>query len=95
MRTSNPKMMFQGLVPRGGSCHITVMGIPVVSLWGSKLQILVSIRVFGMESHFICQFKYRLILYKKKYTKKVLTLTTQKSPLGVSLSLSHTHTGLP
>ena len=77
----------------GGSSHITVMGIPVVSLWG--VQILVSIRVFGMESHFICPFRNRLILYMEKFKKNVLTLTTHKSPLGVSLSLSHTQTGLP
>ena len=30
----------------------------------------------------------------KKFTKNALKLITQKSPLGVSLSLSHTHIGL-
>ena len=67
---------------------------PSLSL-GCKLQILVSLRVFGMESHYICPFRYRLVLCIKKFTKNALTLTTQKSPLGVSLSLSHTHIGLP
>jgi len=65
----------------------------VVSLW-CKLQILVSRRVFGMESYYICPFSYRLVLCIMKFTKNALTLTTQKSPWGVSLSLSHTHIGL-
>ena len=43
-----------------------------------------------MESHYICPFRYRLLLC----IKTALTLTTQKSPLGVSLSSSHTHIGL-
>ena len=47
-----------------------------------------------MESHYVCPFRYRLVLCIKKFTKKALTLTTQKSPLGVKLSLSHTHIGL-
>ena len=62
---------------------------------GCKLQILVSLRVFGMESHYICPFRYGLVLCIKKFTKNALTLTTQKSPSGVSLGLSHTHNGLP
>ena len=100
MQTSNPKMVFQGLGPRGGwgggaqlpyNSDEDTRRLPL----GCKLQILVSIRVFGMESHFICLFRYRLILYMEKFTKNVLTMTTQKYPLGVRLSLSHTHTGLP
>ena len=99
MWTSNLKIVFQGLDPGGGgegelpynsdgdTHHLTL---------GCRLQVLVSIRVFGMESHFICPlFRYFLILYIKKFTKNVPTLTTQKSSLGVSLSLSHTHNGLP
>ena len=61
---------------------------------GCRLQILVSFGVFGMESYYISPFRYRLVLCIKKDTKNALTLTTQKSPLGVSLSLSHTHIGL-
>ena len=61
---------------------------------GCKLQILISRWVIGMESHYIGPFRYRLVLCIKKFTKNALTLTTQKSPLGVSLSLSHTHIGL-
>ena len=34
-------------------------------------------------------------VHKELYTKNALTLSTQKSLLGVSLSLSHTHIGLP
>ena len=69
--------------------------------FGCKLQILVSRRVFGVESHYICPYRYRLVLFMKKfteyteYTENAPTLTTQKSPLGVSLSFSHTHIGLP
>ena len=75
-----------------------VTGILVVSLWGAlgcRLQILVSLSVFGMESHHVCLLKYRLVLCIKKFTKNALTLTTQKYSLGVSLNLSHTHIGLP
>ena len=61
---------------------------------GCRLQILVSFGVFGMESYYISPFRYRLVLCIKKVTKNALTLTTQKSSLGVSLSLSHTHIGL-
>ena len=46
------------------------------------VQILVSLRVFGMESHYICP-------------KNVVTMTTQKSPSRFSLSLSHIITGVP
>ena len=34
-------------------------------------------------------------VHKEICKKKAVTLTSQKSPLGVSLSLSHTHIGLP
>jgi len=37
---------------------------------GCKLQILVSLRVFGMEIYYICPFKYRLVLCRKKFTEK-------------------------
>ena len=56
-----------------------------------KLQILVSLKVLGMESYYICPFRHRLIRRIKKFTKNALTLTTQ----SVSLSLSHTYIGLP
>ena len=45
---------------------------------GCKLQILVSLRVFGKESYYIYPFRYRLGLCLKKFTKNALTLTTQK-----------------
>ena len=35
---------------------------------GCKLQILVSLRVFRMESHYIYSFRYHLILCIKKFT---------------------------
>ena len=59
---------------------------------GCKLQLLVSLRVFGIESLYICPFKYRLVLCIKKFTKNALTVTTEKSPLGFSLELGpHPH----
>jgi len=80
--------------PRGGLPYKSDGDARRLAL-GFKLQILVSLRVFGMESHCICPFRYRLVLCIKKFTKNALTLTTQKYPLGVSLSLSYTHIGLP
>ena len=62
---------------------------------GCKLQIFVSFRVFETDSHYICPFWYRLVLCMNKFTKNALKLTTQKSPLRVSLSLSLAHIGLP
>ena len=44
---------------------------------GCKLQILVSLRVFGMESHSICPFGYRLGRCIKKFTKIAVKLATQ------------------
>ena len=61
-----------------------------------KLQILVSLRVFGMESYYISlPIQVSLSTAEKKFSKIALTLTTKKSSLRVSLSLSHTHIGLP
>ena len=51
--------------------------------------------MFGTERHYICPLRYHLGLRVKKFTENVVTLTTQKSPLGVSFSLSHTQIGLP
>ena len=49
------------------------------------------------KSHYIYPLRYRSVpcIKKKKITKNALTLTKQKSLLGVSLSLSHTLIGLP
>lgn len=41
--------------------------------FGCKMQILVSPRLFGMESHYICPFLYRLVLCIKKFIKNALT----------------------
>ena len=79
MQTSNPKMVFQGLGPSEGGGQLPYYSdgdtrrLPL----GCKLQILVSIRVLGMDRHFICPFRYRLILHMEKFAKNVLTLTTQ------------------
>ena len=52
-------------------------------------------RCLGLKAIYICTVRYRLVLCIKKFAKNALTLTIQKSPLGVSLSLSQTHIGLP
>ena len=39
---------------------------------GCKFQILVSLGVFEMERHYICQFRYRLGLSIKKLTKNTV-----------------------
>ena len=74
----------------GGNSHLKVTGMLVASVWGCKLQILVKLRMFGMESHYMCPLRYRL----KKFTTNALTLTTQKSLVVVSLSFSYTYIGL-
>ena len=71
------------------------MGIPVVSLWGVNCRFWFQLGCLGWKVTLFVQFRYHLILYMEKFTKNVLTLTTHKSPLGVSLSLRHIHTGLP
>ena len=96
MQTSNPKMVFQGLDPRGGGqLPYNSDGDIVVSLWGVNCRFWFQLGCLGWKVTLFAQFRYRLILYMEKFTKNVLTLTTQKSPLGVRLSLSHTHTDLP
>ena len=49
----------------------------------------------GWEVTIPLPFWYHLVLCIKKFTRNAPTLTNQKSPLGVSLSLSYTHIGLP
>ena len=66
---------------------------------GCKLQMLVSLGVFGMiKSLYLHNHDQDSLstVHKEIYTDHTeMTLTTQKSPLGVRLSLSHTHMGLP
>ena len=78
---------------RGGDSHIKVTGILVVSLWGENRRFWLHLGCLGWKV-IICPFRYRLVLCIKKFTKNSLTLTTQKSPLAVSLSLSQTYIGL-
>ena len=65
----------------GDACHLS---------YGCKLQIVVPLRVFGMESHCICSFGYRLELCIKIFPKRLWCLLVW-SPLEVSLSLSEPH----
>ena len=77
---------------RGGGLPYKSDGDARLLTLGCKLQILVSLRVFGMESYYIYPFRYRLGLCLKKFTKNALTLTTQKwSPLGVEFEYSDEH----
>ena len=77
----------QGLVPRPEGLSYKTNGDTRGFALGCKLQILVSLRVFGMERNYICPFRYRLVLCITKFTKNALPLITEKSPLRVSLSL--------
>jgi len=54
----------------GGGGRGGVTGMRVFSLWGVKLQILVSLRVFGMESHYICPIQGSLRTLRKENYKK-------------------------
>ena len=73
-----------------GHFHIKVMGMLVVSLWGVNYRFWSHLGCLGWK---VTIFAHSGIA--KKFTKNALTLTTQKSPLEVNLSLSHTHIGLP
>ena len=87
----------RAVLSRGGEFLYNSDGDARRLVFGCKRQIFVSLRVFGMESHYICPYRYRFVLFLKKfteYTENAPTLTTQKSPLGVNLSFSHTHIGL-
>ena len=73
-----------------GHFHIKVMRMLVVSLWGVNYRFWSHLGCLGWK---VTIFAHSGIA--KKFTKNALTLTTQKSPLEVNLSLSHTHIGLP
>ena len=73
-----------------GHSHIKVMGMLIVSLWGVNYRFWSHLGCLGWK---VTIFAHSGIA--KKFTKNALTLTTQKSPLEVNLSLSHTHIGLP
>jgi len=65
-----------------------------LALW-CKSQIFVSLKVFWDGKSLYLPIQVSLtVLCIKKFTKIALTLTTQKSRLGFSLSLSHTHIGV-
>ena len=81
-------------VPGRGLSYKSDRGARRLAL-GCKLQIFVSHGVFGMETYYISPFRYRLVLCIKKFLKKCPDTDHTKSPLGVSLSLSHPHIGLP
>ena len=59
-----------------GPCYPCPGGLPYKSdgdthllALGCKFQILVSLRVFGMESHYICPFRYHLSTVHKEIYK--------------------------
>ena len=55
-----------------GDSHIKVTGMLVVSLRPCKLQILVSLGVFGKESHYILPIQVTLRALHKKFTKNAM-----------------------
>ena len=77
------------------SLDLDVPGRPF-SLWGVNCRFWSHLGCLGWKVSIFAHSGYRLALCVKKSTKtKALTLTTDKSPLRVSLSLRHTHIGLP
>ena len=58
---------------------------------GCKFQILVSLRLFGMESYYICPFRYRLVLCIKKFIKCPDTDHTEISLRGQFKLEAHPH----
>ena len=77
------------------SLDLEVPGRPF-SLWGVNCRFWSHLGCLGWKVTIFVHLGYRLALCVKKSTKtKALTLTTDKSPLRVSLSLRHTHIGLP
>ena len=90
-------------MPRGrGGSHIKVTGMLAL---GCKLQILVSLKVFGMDMHYLPIQVSLSIVHKKIYKKcpytdhTEISLTGQFklephlhwSPLGISLEFSDEH----
>ena len=59
----------RAVLSRGGEFSYKSDGDARRVAFGCKRQILVSVRVFGMESHYICPFRCRLVLVIKKFTK--------------------------
>ena len=78
----------------GRAAHIKVKGMNLVSLWGVNCRFWSQLGCLWCKVT-ICPSRYRLVLCIKKFTKNALTLTTEKSSLGVSLNLSHNHIGPP
>ena len=77
------------------SLDLDVPGRPF-SLWGVNCRFWSHLGCLGWRVTIFAHSGYRLALCVNKSTKtKALTLTTDKSPLRVSLSLRHTHIGLP
>ena len=58
---------------------------------GCKFQILVSLRLFEMESYYICPFRYRLVLCIKKFIKCPDTDHTEISLRGQFKLEAHPH----
>ena len=57
----------------------------VLSLWGVNCRYWSHLGCSGCKVTTPCPFRYCLVPCIKKFTKNVLTLTTQKSPLGPGL----------
>ena len=63
----------------------------VISLWGVNCRFWSHLGCLGWKVIIVVQVSLSTV--HNEIFKNALTLTTQKSPSGVSLSLSHTHIG--
>ena len=82
--------------PRGGGgSHIKVTEMLVVSLWGVNCRFWSHLGCLGWKFTVFARSGMAWYCAERNLQKNAPTLTTQKSPLGASLSLSHTHIGLP
>ena len=70
------KWCSKGWAPRG-ELPYNSDGDIVVSLWGVNCRFWFQLGCLGWKVTLFAQFRYRLILYMEKFTKNVLTLTTQ------------------
>ena len=83
---------------RGTDCVICFRGGTPTQKWRGCSSFVDSSLTLGVLDgkwlNMLIQVSLRAV-HELKFAKKAVTLTSQKSPLRVSLSLSHTHFGLP
>ena len=77
-----------------GDSHTKVRGMLFVSLWGVDYRFWSLLGCLGWKVTIFSHSGIAWYSAHRNLQKNALTLTTQKSPLGVSLSLNHQHSPL-